>query len=195
MFEINDLCGRYNTNSQIKFKTSLLTLLRIGFFGAVHGLCFLAPLPKIHHTYPTMMKLDTVIPYLRKIRYFIFHLIFTVKIPYFSPEVSKFCYIKKYTYRLDFDTYFLFFLNFLESLVIVLRNVVIILMMSAKTTTPGLLKIRVFWNNGYGVLISVHDVTNKILSRDSNCIIDVVMWSNFGNCSISMRKVIITSIL
>ena len=41
-------------------------------------------------------------------------------------------------------------------------------MISAKITTPGLLKIRLFWNNGYDVKISVHDVTNKILSRDSN---------------------------
>ena len=56
-------------------------------------------------------------------------------------------------------------------------------MMSAKITTPGLLKIRVFWNNGYDVIIYVHDVTNKILSRDSNHIIDVVMWTKFGNCS------------
>ena len=70
---------------------------------------------------------------------------------------------------------------------------VTILMMSAKVTTPGLLKIRVFWNNGYDVIISVHDVTNKILSRDSNYIIDVVVWPKFGNCSISIRKVIITS--
>ena len=42
----------------------------MGFFGAAHGWggAFLAPLPKIPHTYPTMMKLDTVIPYLRKIQ-------------------------------------------------------------------------------------------------------------------------------
>ena len=32
------------------------------------GRAFLAPLPKIPHTYPTMMKLGTVIPYLRKIQ-------------------------------------------------------------------------------------------------------------------------------
>ena len=68
-------------------------------------------------------------------------------------------------------------------------------MMSAKMATPGLLKITVFWNKGYDVIISVHDVTNKILSRDSNYIIDVVMWPKFGNSSISMREVIITSIL
>ena len=72
---------------------------------------------------------------------------------------------------------------------------VAILIMSAKTTTPGFLKIRVFGNNGYDVIIFVHDVNNQILSPDSNYTIDVVMWPKFGNCSISMRKVIITSIL
>ena len=46
---------------------------------------------------------------------------------------------------------------------------------------PGLLKIVVFWNKGYDVIIPVHNVTNKILSRDSNYIVDVVMWPKFGN--------------
>ena len=68
-------------------------------------------------------------------------------------------------------------------------------MMSAKMVTPGLLKIRVFWNRSYDVIISVDDVTNKILSRDSKYIIDVVMWPNFGNSSISVREVITNSIL
>ena len=68
-------------------------------------------------------------------------------------------------------------------------------MMSAKMATPGLLKITLFWNKGYDVIISVRDVTNKILSRDWNYIVDVVMWPKFGNSSISMREVIITSIL
>ena len=72
---------------------------------------------------------------------------------------------------------------------------VTILMMSAKMATLGLLKIKVFWNKGYDVIISVHDVTNKILLRDSNYIVDVVMWPKFGNSSISMREVIIMSIL
>ena len=72
---------------------------------------------------------------------------------------------------------------------------VTILMMSAKKATPGLLKIKVFWNEGYDVIISLRDVTNKILSCDLNYIVDVVMWSKFGNSSISMREVIITSIL
>ena len=65
-------------------------------------------------------------------------------------------------------------------------------MMSAKMATPGLLKIMVFWNKGYDVIVSVDDVTNKILSCDSNYIVDVFMWSKFGNCSISMREVITT---
>ena len=67
--------------------------------------------------------------------------------------------------------------------------------MSAKMATLGLLKMKVFWNKGYDLLISVHDFTNKILLRDSNYIADVVMWSKFGISSISMREIIITSIL
>ena len=67
--------------------------------------------------------------------------------------------------------------------------------MSAKMATPGLLKIMVLWNKVYGVIIPVDDVTNKILSRDSNYIADVFIWPKFGNSSISMREVITTSIL
>ena len=68
-------------------------------------------------------------------------------------------------------------------------------MMSAKMATSGLLKITLFWNKDYDVIITVDDVTNKILSHDSNYIVDVFMWPKFGNCSISMREVITTSIL
>ena len=68
-------------------------------------------------------------------------------------------------------------------------------MMSAKMATIGLLKTTVFWYKGYDVIVSVDDVANKILSRDSNYIVDVLMSPNFGNCSISMREVITTSIL
>ena len=51
---------------------------------------------------------------------------------------------------------------------------VTILMMSANWLL-GLLKIKLFQNKGYDVIIFVHDVINKILSRDSNYITDVVM--------------------
>ena len=70
-----------------------------------------------------------------------------------------------------------------------------ILMTSAKTTAPALLKIKVFWNKGYYVIYSIYDVTNKILSHDSIYIMDVVMWPKFDNSNICMREVIITSIL
>ena len=69
-----------------------------------------------------------------------------------------------------------------------------ILIMSAKMATPGLLKIKVFWNKGYDVIVSVHEVFNKILSCDSNYIADV-MWPKFGNSNVSMRDVIIASAL
>ena len=61
--------------------------------------------------------------------------------------------------------------------------------------TPGPSKIKVFWKKGYNVIIVVNDVTNKILSRDSSYIVDVVTWPKFGNSNISMREVIITSSL
>ena len=51
----------------------------------------------------------------------------------------------------------------------------------------------VFWNKRYDVIISVHDVINQILSSESTDIVDVVMWPKFGNSSISMKEVIITS--
>ena len=67
-------------------------------------------------------------------------------------------------------------------------------MMSAKMATPNL-KMTVFWNKGYNVIIPVDDVTNKILSRDSNYIVNVFVRPNLGNSSISMREVITTSSL
>ena len=49
-------------------------------------------------------------------------------------------------------------------------NMVTILIMSAKMATPDLLKIKVFWNKVYDVIISDHDVT---FITDSNHIVDV----------------------
>ena len=158
----------------------------MGFFGAAHG-CgagggFLGGLKSTTQILQwwNLAELYLTEGISKKCIKHVTHPLSSADISLFSPEVSKSCYIKKSTYRLDFDTWFQFFLTFLESLVIVLKNMVTILMMSAKITTPGLLKIRVFWNNGYDVIISVHDVINKILSRDSNYIIDVFMWPMFG---------------
>ena len=63
-------------------------------------------------------------------------------------------------------------------------------MMSVKMDTPD-----VYWNIVYDVINYVHDVIKKFLSRDSNYIGDVIICPKFGNFSISMREVIITSIL
>ena len=67
--------------------------------------------------------------------------------------------------------------------------------MSAKMATSGLFKSTVFWSKGYNVTILVDDVSNKILSRDSNYIVDLFICPNFGNFSISVKEVNTTSIL
>ena len=71
------------------------------------------------------------------------------------------------------------------------------LMISAKIATLVLLELKVFWNKGYNVIISVsvHDITNKIESRDSNYIVDVIMRPKICNSSFPLREVIITLIL
>ena len=76
-----------------------------------------------------------------------------------------------------------------------LVNMAEFLMMSAKLATLGLPPIKVIWNKGYDVKTSVFGVTNKILLLESNSIVDVARWPKFGNFRISMREVIITSIL
>ena len=76
-----------------------LNLSRISLFGAAHGWGGpKSPLPKLCHTYPTMINLVTVIPYLKR----------TASLPspisIFSLEISKFCYIRKCRYKLHFAT-------------------------------------------------------------------------------------------
>ena len=53
-----------------KKNREILNLFRMSIFGADDGWGGpkKLPLPKIGHIYPTMMKLDTVIPYLEKIQ-------------------------------------------------------------------------------------------------------------------------------
>ena len=95
---------------------------------------------------------------------------------------------------MHFGTQFLILVTFFESLKILLMKIVMILKMSAKLAALGLLRIRLFRNERYDVIIYDHDVNSKILSRESNYIVDMVMWPKFGSSSISMREVIITSI-
>ena len=73
-------------------------------------------------------------------------------------------------------------------------KMVIILVMSAKLASLGVFQIKLCWDKSYEVIVSVHEVTNKNLLRDSNYIADVVMRPTFGNSSISVGEVIINSI-
>ena len=94
----------------------VLTLFRMGLLGAAHGWWGKKPpLPKICHIYPTIMNFATVIPSLKKIQKHINHVTYPLSsadISNFSPEISNFLCIKKYTYRLHFNTQFLNLLTF-----------------------------------------------------------------------------------
>ena len=80
-------------------------------------------------------------------------------------------------------------LTYVKFLKVVLINMVSILKMSPNWHL-GLLKINLFQNKGYEVIFFVHDVINKILSRDSNYKTDVVMRPKFGNFSISTTSIL-----
>ena len=57
-------------------------------------------------------------PYIKKMQKCMNHVIhplISADIRIFLPEISKFCYIKKYRYRLYVDTVFLILLTFFES--------------------------------------------------------------------------------
>ena len=128
---------------------TLSSLFRMGFFEAAHGWGApkRSPLPKICHTYAIVMKLGTDIPYLKMVQKYMNHVthpVISFDISIFLPEISKFCYIKKYRYRLHFNTEFLILLTFIESLKIFLINMVTLLIMSAKMASAGLHKIKVF---------------------------------------------------
>ena len=66
-----EVFSRILTNmSKQKLAISKLTLFRMGLFGAAHGWegGQKIPLPEIFHTYPAVIKLGTVIPYLKKVQ-------------------------------------------------------------------------------------------------------------------------------
>ena len=83
----------------------------MGLFVAAHGYrggeAKRSPFPKICHTYPGTTKRGTVIPYLRRCKTYMNHVthrLSSADISVFSLKISKFCYIKKYRYRLHIDT-------------------------------------------------------------------------------------------
>ena len=68
-FTIGALKNFANLTGKHQCWSLFLTLFKMGIFGAADGRGVpKSPLPKICHRHPTMMKLGTVIPYLRKIK-------------------------------------------------------------------------------------------------------------------------------
>ena len=63
-----------------------------------------------------------------------------------------------------------------------------ILMMSAQLSTLGLLKIRVFWNEGSDMIISAYDFYQQNLLLDSNYIVDVVHYQNLKTLAFLWEK-------
>ena len=75
---------------------------------------------------------------------------------------------------MHFNTLFLVLSSFFESLKVFLINMVVILMVSEKLATPGLLEIKVFRSKGYEVIIYGYDGIGKVLSFDLNHIVVAV---------------------
>ena len=127
MFDIDIILRRVQTSSLAADtffsveRNRVLTLFRMDPFGAGNGYGGVgkkAPLPKIFHTYLIVMKLGTFIPCWKKTKKYLNHVTHSLSwadISIFSSEISKFCYIRKYRYRLHFGAKFLFFLTFFES--------------------------------------------------------------------------------
>ena len=82
------------------------------------------------------------------------HLLSFAEISIFALEISSLGFVRNHRQKLHFNTFFLILLTFTESLLVILIDMVIILMMPVKSAAPG-----------YDVMISVHDVANKILFR------------------------------
>ena len=141
-----------------------------------------------------MLKLSTVMPYLKMIQK-IYTLLEVCRYQYFFAENQQIWLHKEIYILIEFSyiiaNFFKFFWGIKDCFK---KKMVTNLIMSAKRATLDFLKIKVFWNKCYSVIISVHDVTNKILSHDSNHIGDVAMWPKFSKSSISTRRVITTSI-
>ena len=121
---------------------------------------------------------------LRRSKKYLNHVIHTFsfsKISIFSPEISKFCYIRKHRYRLHFDTQFEILSTDFKSLRILLIKMVATFEISAKMTT-FISKYR------YVVIIFFSDVIKKILSRDSNYILGVTMWPSLVTVALLWEK-------
>ena len=60
------------------------------------------------------------------------------------------------------------------------------LTISAKLATLPILKIKISYSKGYDGKMFAYDIPNEILSRESKEIVDVLMWTKFGNFSFNL---------
>ena len=152
-----------------------------------------APLPKVCHTYLTLMKPDKNIASQKKIQeniWVTWHASW-VLLTFFPQKSSNFAVSR----NIDIDwfiisncfNFFLLIKDYFNRHCYNFGDV-------RKNTYSRSLKIKVFWNKGYGVITYVHNVTNKFLLCDWNYIVDISMWPKFGNSNISITDFIITSI-
>ena len=103
------------------------------------------PIPKICHTYPTIVKLGTAISYLKKIQIYINHGTHSVSSADISISHRKSAiFVVSRNITLDFNISFIILLTLFETLNVDLTSMVGILMMPAKLYTLGVLKIMVF---------------------------------------------------
>ena len=116
----------------------------MGFFGAAHGWGGgkKAPISKICQTYPTMMKLGIVIPYLKRIQKI------KIWITWHTPWLlltSGFFHRKSANFAMSIYIFcYIWFLTFLESLKIVLIKMVTIWWCQQKWLPKVFLKYRYF---------------------------------------------------
>ena len=102
-----------------------------------------APLHRISHTYPTMMKLGTVLPYIKKIQkniWITWHTLWVLLTSaFFQWKSANFAISANASYRLYMIISLYDSFNFFNFIIMVT-----ILMMSAKMATLGLLIIMIF---------------------------------------------------
>ena len=121
-----------------KLYTILTLLTMIRFFGGAHGLAGTKKAPFLKYVLQILQWWDLTQLYLtqRRSKKYINHLTHLLSSPevnIFSSKISKFCYTKKYRYRLHMNSQFLIFLTSFESSKVFLINMAGTLLISCRS--------------------------------------------------------------
>ena len=125
----------------IYMQTKHLNLFRMGFFGAAYGWEGAKSPP------PNLKSVTHILQWWNLAQLYVTYRRLKKHMNYVTHALTsgdKFCYIKKYRYRLHFGTQFLILLTFFDSLKIAVIKMFTILITSPKLATPGLLEIKLF---------------------------------------------------